>query len=58
MNLQNERKEEVFKFDVDLSDKEARSLREIGLDRIKNDDQALIEYAIVALLEEKITDKE
>ncbi len=54
MELGKERKETVYKFDLDVTPSEAKMLRDLGLQRITNDDRALIEYAVVSLLEEKI----
>lgn len=54
MELLSEREEIVHKFDLDLTPDEAISLRDIGYERIKTDDQALIEYAVIKLLEDKI----
>jgi len=54
MELGKERKETIYKFDLDVTPNEAKMLRDLGLHRIQKDDSALIEYAVVSLLEEKI----
>lgn len=54
MKLENEREETVYKFDVDFTDNEADVLVDIGLKRIKNDREALINYAVNALLKEYV----
>ena len=57
MELTNERKEEMIAFDVDIEDEEAERLADVGLDLIKNDKNALINYAVNHILKEMI-DKE
>lgn len=54
MNMINEREESVYKYDFDMSEEDYEMLRVVGLERIKHDDRALVEYAIVAMLEDQI----
>jgi hypothetical protein len=44
--------EKYHKFEVEMSDEEAERFVEIGLERIKEDPEALIQYACVSLLKE------
>jgi len=54
MEIDNERTEVTHKFDLDLSEKEAKILAECGLDSIKNDQGALINYAVNMLMQDMI----
>lgn len=58
MELSNERKEMNYKFDLDVTPEEEEYLVEIGLRKIQGDRPALIEYAVVKLLEEYIAETE
>ena len=57
MKLENEKKEVVYKYDIDCSDEEANQLKALAIERFAEDEQAQIEYAIVSLLSE-LVDKE
>ena len=50
MELGPETKETFYKFPLDLSEKEAKYLRDIGLKQIESDDEALINYAVNYIL--------
>ena len=54
MQLGEEKQEVIYKFMLDISPEETTYLRDLGLQRIQNDYRALIEYAVVSLLEEKV----
>jgi len=54
MNLINERKEEYYKYDLDISDKEYNILAKEGLKRIKEDKAELVNYAVNSLLKQYI----
>ena len=56
MKIDNERTEVVHKFDIDLTDEEYATLADVGLKRIKNDRDALINYAVVSLLQDKVNE--
>lgn len=58
MELGDEREEKYCKFSLDLSDAEAKYLRDVGLKHIENDEEALIEYAVNFILEQKVEDLE
>lgn len=50
MQLTNERKSDSLEYDMDLSKSEATMLREYGLKKIQEDDEALINYAVNHIL--------
>ncbi|GAG37497.1 unnamed protein product [marine sediment metagenome] len=52
--MENEREESVIKFDIELSKEDFEMYRAIGIQRIQSDGQALVEYAMVKLLEDTI----
>jgi len=54
MKLENERTEQIYKFDLDLSREEAIFLQELAIKAIQKDPQALIEYAVIRLLGDQI----
>lgn len=54
MNLKNERKELFYKYDIDMTDTELDQLAKIGLKEIKKDKEALVNYAVVKILEDFI----
>jgi hypothetical protein len=54
MNLKNERKELFYKYDVDMTTEELDQLAKVGLKEIKKDKEALVNYAVVKILEEYI----
>ena len=56
MKLDNEKKECFYKYDLDLQSEEYKMLKEYGLKHIVNDDDALINYAVVRILKESIED--
>ena len=55
MKIGKETIEESCKFDIDLSSKEAATLKEYGLKNIQNDDAALINYAVNKMLRDYIS---
>ena len=57
MKLENEKKEAVYKYDLECSDEEAEKLKALAIKRFTEDEQAQIEYAIVSLLSD-LVDKE
>ena len=46
LEMLNERKVETVEYDLNLSDEEAKNLKEMGLREIAKDDNACINYAI------------
>lgn len=54
MNLTNKRIEKMYKYDLDITDEEKTQLAKIGLNRIKTDQNALIDYAIIKILEDYV----
>ena len=58
MKIGKETIETFYRFDVDLSQKEHTALRNYGLNLIKNDDAALINYAANAILRKAVDKKE
>ncbi len=54
MNLSNEQAVEYIKFDLEQTDDEYAMLRQMGLDIIAGDPQALINYAIIKVLEDHL----
>ena len=58
MNLKNECKEYVYKYDMDASDDEIKQLAKLGLKKIKKDENALVNYAVISILEEYIKNSE
>lgn len=54
MNLKNEKVEQVYKYDLDLTSKEEATLAQMGLDLIAKDKSALINYAVVKILENHV----
>lgn len=50
MKLSNEKKIQTLEYDIDLNNEEAGLLREYGLKRIQEDEDALINYAINRVL--------
>jgi hypothetical protein len=54
MNLLNEQREEVYKYDMELNNVEESFLMQMGLDLIKKDKVALINFAVLKILEEQI----
>ena len=58
MKLNNERKEEVYKYDLDCSDEEIAQLKTIAVERFAQDEQAQLEYAIVSLLKDVVDKKD
>jgi len=54
MQLQNEKKETVYKYDMDCTDKEAALLKKIAIERFAKDDQAQLEYAVLSILSEAV----
>ena len=57
MEFKNEKREEVYKYDLDCTDEEAAALKKLAIKRFSNDEQAQLEYAVVSLLSEFV-DKE
>ena len=61
MKLSNQKQEKVYRYNLLITREEAEHLKHLGLETIQNDDQALIEYAVLRLLEDQIkylSDKE
>lgn len=58
MELGNEKEEMFYTFPLEVSDEEAKRLRDIGLKEIKKDDEALINYAVNFILAQKVNDLE
>lgn len=54
MNIDNEQKETVYRFDVDLSPEEHQILVFLGKEMILKDEAALINYAVNKILEEQV----
>ena len=54
MQLQNEKKETVYKYDMDCTDEEAVLLKKIAIERFAKDDHAQIEYAVLSILSETV----
>jgi hypothetical protein len=54
MELGKERVEDVYCFPLDLDEDEAKRLRDIGLEQIANDEEALINYAVNFILAQQI----
>lgn len=54
MQLINERKESVYRYDLNCDDNEEKTLREFALKRFATDIPAQIEYAVVKMLEDYI----
>lgn len=54
MKFGKETEEKFHRFDVSMDKKEHKFLRDYGLDQIKNDDEALINYAVNKILGEEI----
>lgn len=50
MQLKNEKKEHVYKYDLDCTDEEANKLKSIAIERFAKDEKAQLEYAIITLL--------
>jgi len=57
MNEENEKIVEMVEFPIDMSEEEAEALCEKGLEWIKEDKEALINYAVNHILQE-VVDKE
>jgi hypothetical protein len=58
MKLNNERKEEVYTYDLDCSDEETTLLTNMAIERFAQDKQAQLEYAIVSLLKDVVDKKD
>jgi len=58
MKFGKESVEKFHKFDVSFDKKEHSFLRDYGLDQIKNDDEALINYAVNKILREAVKNGE
>lgn len=54
MNISNEQKENAFKYDMELSQEEESFLTQMGFELIKKDKNALINYAVLKMLENQI----
>lgn len=54
MKINNEREESIYVCDLDLTSEEQKILVERGLELIKKDETALIEYAVKKILEDCI----
>ena len=54
MELSKEKKQTVYAFDLDVSDQEHKMLKEFGLKTIKDDDDALINYAVNYILRKEV----
>ncbi len=54
MKLQNEKKETVYKYDIDCTDQEAALLRKIAIERFAKDEHAQMEYAVLSILSETV----
>lgn len=52
MDLQNERKEVVYKFDLDCTEEEKDALKKLAIERFAKDEQAQLEYAVISILAE------
>ena len=57
MEITNERKIECWELDVDLSEEEMTEMSSLGLDLIKDDKEALINYVFNRMLR-KIVERE
>jgi len=54
MQLQNEKQETVYKYDMDCTDKEAELLMKIAIERFAKDKKAQLEYAVLSILSEAV----
>lgn len=54
MEITNERKSYIYKYDLNCTDDERVKLKKYALERIQNDEQALLEYAVISLLQDAI----
>lgn len=54
MKLSNEKKEAVYRYDLDCSQEEAAKLKAVAIERFAKDERAQLEYAVLVLLEEAI----
>jgi hypothetical protein len=57
MELQNERNVEMVEFDIDLTLEESQKLYDIGLTWLKEDTDAVINYAINKILKNMVEDQ-
>jgi len=58
MKFGKETAEKYVKFDVDIDNNEYDMLKNYGLEQIKNDDQALINYAVNKILRAEVEREE
>jgi len=58
MRLENERKEEVYAYDIDCTDEERNQLKAFAIEMFAKDEPAQIEYAIVHILKEEVEKEE
>jgi hypothetical protein len=54
MNLKNERKDTVYKYDIDCSDEELLKLKKLAVERFAKDEQAQVEYAVLTILKDAV----
>ena len=54
MQIQNERKETVYKYDLDCTDEEAETLKKLAIERFAKDEKGQLEYAVLSVLSEAI----
>jgi len=54
MDLEGEKHIEMVEFDVDFTQDEIDRLKSYGLEKIQNDEPALINYAVNLILEETV----
>lgn len=57
MELKNERKETVYKYELDCTDEEAEQLKKIAIERFAKDERAQLEYAVYTILNDAIEDE-
>jgi hypothetical protein len=58
MKLQKERKETVYRYDLDCSDEEKKQLKKIAIERFAKDEHAQLEYAVVSMLTDAVNELE
>lgn len=54
MELENERKEIMYKYDLTCSDQELLALKKIAIERFSVDEAAQLEYAVRSILAETV----
>ena len=54
MKLQNEKKETVYKYDLDCNAAEEAMLKKLAIERFAKDTKAQLEYAVLSILSEAV----